>query len=89
MEAMASGKPVVSTNIGGTPDIIVDGSTGMLVPPSDVGALRNALKELLTNRDIVTRMGQTSLKRVAQFKSGSVVPQIEQVYHAVTQAYPG
>jgi glycosyltransferase involved in cell wall biosynthesis len=88
MEAMASGKPVVSTNIGGTPDIIIDGSTGILVPPGDVGALRNALQELLTHRDMITRMGQTSLKRVAQFKSGSVVPRIEQVYHTVTQACP-
>jgi glycosyltransferase involved in cell wall biosynthesis len=88
MEAMASGKPVVSTNIGGTPDIIIDGSSGILVPPGDVGALRNALQELLTHRDMITRMGQTSLKRVAQFKSGSVVPRIEQVYHTVTQACP-
>jgi glycosyltransferase involved in cell wall biosynthesis len=88
MEAMASGKPVVSTSIGGIPDIIIDGSTGILVPPGDVGALRNALQELLTNRDIITRMGQTSLKRVAQFKSGSVVPQIEQVYRTVTQPCP-
>ena len=88
MEAMASGKPVVSTNTGGTPDIIADGSTGILVPPDDVGALRNALQELLTNRDIITRMGQNGREHVARFKSGSVVPRIEQVYHTATQAYP-
>jgi glycosyltransferase involved in cell wall biosynthesis len=88
MEAMASGKPVVSTNIGGTPDIIVDGSTGILVPPDDVDALRTALQELLTNRDIITRMGQASREHAAHFKSGSVVPRIEQVYHTVTQACP-
>jgi glycosyltransferase involved in cell wall biosynthesis len=86
MEAMASGKPVVSTNIGGTPDIMVDGSTGILIPPGDFGALRNALQELLANRDIITRMGQTSLQHVAHFKAGSVVPRIEQVYDTVTQA---
>jgi glycosyltransferase involved in cell wall biosynthesis len=86
MEAMASGKPIVSTNIGGTPDIMLDGATGILVPPGDVGALRNALHELLTNRDIIARMGKTGLQHVAHFKSGSVVPQIEQVYRTVTQA---
>jgi glycosyltransferase involved in cell wall biosynthesis len=88
MEAMASGKPVVSTNIGGTPDILVDGSTGILVPPDDVDALRNALQELLTNRDMITRMGQTSREHVGHFKSGSVVPRIEQVYHTVAQVCP-
>ena len=88
MEAMASGKPVVSTKIGGTPDIVIDGSTGILVPPGDVGALRNALQGLLTNRDIITRMGQSSLKQVAYFKAASVVPRIEQVYHTITQTCP-
>ena len=86
MEAMASGKPVVSTNIGGSPDIIINGSTGILVPPDNVSALRNALPELLTHRDIITRMGQTSLERVAHFTARSVVPRIEQVYHTVIQA---
>jgi glycosyltransferase involved in cell wall biosynthesis len=79
MEAMASGKPVVSTNIGGTPDI-VNGKTGILVPPNDVEALRNALRTLLIDRDMITRMGQSSLERVADFTSGSVVPRIEHVY---------
>jgi glycosyltransferase involved in cell wall biosynthesis len=80
MEAMASGKPVVGTSIGGIPDIIVDGETGFLVRPDDVGTLRAALQTLLSNRDMVTRMGQTSLKHIAKFKAGSVVPQIERVY---------
>jgi glycosyltransferase involved in cell wall biosynthesis len=80
MEAMASGKPVVSTNIGGAPDIVIDGSTGILVPPHDAGRLRDALQTLLANRDVITRMGQTSLERVVHFKSGSVVSRIERVY---------
>src|SRR5258706_14582976 len=80
MEAMASGKPVVGTSIGGIPDIIVDGETGFLVRPDDVGTLRAALQTLLSNRDMITRMGQTSLKHIAKFKAGSVVPQIERVY---------
>jgi glycosyltransferase involved in cell wall biosynthesis len=88
MEAMASGKPVVSTKIGGTPDIVIDGSTGILVPPGDVGALRNALQGLLTNRDLITRMGQASLKQVGCFKAAAVVPRIEQVYHTITQTCP-
>jgi len=82
MEAMASGKPVIGANIGGIPDIIVEGSTGFLVPPDDVGALRDALGKLLADRDMLTRMGQASLEHIAHFKAGSVVPQIERVYQA-------
>ena len=82
MEAMASGKPIVGTSIGGIPDIIVEGSTGFLVPPDDVGALRDALGELLADPDMLTRMGQASLEHIAHFKAGSVVPQIERVYQA-------
>jgi len=83
MEAMACGKPVVSTNIGGAPDIVIDGSTGLLIPPNDASALRNALEKLLTERESIARMGQTSLERIAEFKAGSVVPRIEHVYHTV------
>jgi glycosyltransferase involved in cell wall biosynthesis len=83
MEAMACGKPMVSTNIGGALDIVIDGSTGLLIPPNDAGALRNALQKLLAEREIISRMGQTSLQRIALFKAGSVVPRIEQVYHTV------
>ena len=79
MEAMASGKPVVATDLGGASDII-DVSSGILVPPGNVRALRDALQKLLTNRGMITRMGQASLERVDRFKAGSVVPRIEQVY---------
>jgi glycosyltransferase involved in cell wall biosynthesis len=81
MEAMACGKPVVATDLGGTPDIINE-SSGILVPPGNVGALRDALQKLMTNRDMITRMGRASLERVGGFKAGSVVPQIERVYQA-------
>jgi glycosyltransferase involved in cell wall biosynthesis len=84
MEAMSCGKPVVATNMGGIPDIMVDGSTGILVPPGNVGALQNALQQLCTSPNLISHMGQASLERVAQFKAGCVVPQIERVYHTVT-----
>ena len=67
----------------GARDIVIDGATGLLIPPNDAGALRNALQKLLTRREIITRMGQTSLDRIAQFKAGAVVPRIEHVYHTV------
>jgi glycosyltransferase involved in cell wall biosynthesis len=47
VESMASGTPVVCSAIGGVPEVVADGQTGLLVPPGDVGALRDALAVLL------------------------------------------
>ena len=49
-EAMAYGRPVVATAVGGLADAIEDGKTGLLVPPRDVDALRRALERLLAER---------------------------------------
>src|SRR5205823_11733048 len=49
IEAMAAGKAVVGTDVGGVPDVIDDGRTGILVPPSDVDALARALVLLVSD----------------------------------------
>src|SRR6185503_18503840 len=46
LEAMAAGKPVIASRSGGTPEVVVDGETGLLVPPEDVDALGAALRRL-------------------------------------------
>jgi glycosyltransferase involved in cell wall biosynthesis len=85
MEAMASGKPVIATDIGGMPDMIDPGETGILVSPGNVGALRNALQLLLTNREMISRMGTASLARIEHLKGTPIAARIEQVYQAVLQ----
>jgi glycosyltransferase involved in cell wall biosynthesis len=80
IEAMASARPVVGSRIGGIPDIVEDGVTGLLVPPGDAEALRAALARLLADPALRERMGQAGLRRVERFKVAAVVPQIEQVY---------
>ena len=57
IEAMASGKPVVSTNVGGTGEIVEDGVTGILVPPADPVALAQAIQALCGDADRRTTMG--------------------------------
>jgi glycosyltransferase involved in cell wall biosynthesis len=83
MEAMATGKPVVATDIGGMPDMIDPGRTGLLVPPGDAPALAGAMRQLLDNRDLIARMGAASLERVEQLKATAVVGRIERVYQDV------
>lgn len=66
LEAMASGTPVVASRVGGLAEIIQDGSTGYLVPPGDVDALRDRLDELLRNPALARRMGARARELVLE-----------------------
>jgi glycosyltransferase involved in cell wall biosynthesis len=83
MEAMASGKAVVAADIGGMPDLVDPGETGLLVPPGDAHALSRAMQRLLDDRALLSRLGTTSLSRVGRLTAGAVVTRIEQVYKDV------
>jgi glycosyltransferase involved in cell wall biosynthesis len=83
MEAMASGKAVVATDIGGMPDLVDHGETGLLVPPGDSQALAHAIQALLKDRALLARLEATSLVRVKRLMAGAVVTRIEQVYRDV------
>lgn len=56
--AFAFGKPVTATRVGGIPDMVRDGETGLLVPPNDPEALRSALKRLMDDPDLRSRLGK-------------------------------
>jgi glycosyltransferase involved in cell wall biosynthesis len=83
MEAMASGKAVVASDIGGMPDLVDHGETGLLVPPGDAQALRQALRMLIENHALLHRLAATSLVRVERLKAGTVVSRIERLYYDV------
>ena len=61
-EAMNCGRPVVATAVDGTPEIVRDGETGLLVPPSDAPALADALGRVLDDPDLARRMGEEALR---------------------------
>lgn len=63
-EAMAYGRPVVAGAVGGLLDLVADGETGLLVPPRDVAALREALERLIGDRELRRRMGEAARERV-------------------------
>jgi glycosyltransferase involved in cell wall biosynthesis len=62
-QAMAYGRPVVATAVGGLPDAVVDGETGLLVPARDVAALRAALERLLGDPELRARLGRAARQR--------------------------
>ena len=64
LEAMAQARPVVATAVGGTPELVVDGETGLLVPPEDAEALVDALGRVLGDPDRARRMGEAGRARV-------------------------
>jgi glycosyltransferase involved in cell wall biosynthesis len=63
-EAMSHGRAVVASDVGGLRDLVIDGETGLLVPPRDIPALRSALERLLADRELRRRLGANARERV-------------------------
>ena len=61
---MACGTPVVATTAGAFPEVIVDGETGLLVPPGDADALANAIESLLNDANRRATMGAAGARRI-------------------------
>jgi glycosyltransferase involved in cell wall biosynthesis len=66
LEAMAHGRPVVASAVGGIPELVEDGVTGFLVEPGDVAGLRAAIEKLLTDPALRRRLGRAARARVAE-----------------------
>jgi glycosyltransferase involved in cell wall biosynthesis len=66
LEAMAAGLPVVASNVGGVAELVVQGETGMLVPPGDPGALAETIEGLLGDQPLARRLGEAARMRVAE-----------------------
>lgn len=80
LEAMAMGKPIIASRVGGLRDVIVHGETGLLVPPGNPIVLRQAITRLLAEPGFCRQLGQAALRRSSQFRATAVLPCIERVY---------
>lgn len=81
IEAMAAGKPVIASRIGGVTDIVDDAKTGFLVKPGDMEELRAALEKLLADPGLRKEMGAQGRKKVEErFKADAIIKKILGVY---------
>jgi glycosyltransferase involved in cell wall biosynthesis len=85
LEAMAHGRAVVATPVGGTPEVVEDGETGVLVPPRDPRTLADAVGRLLADPDLRRRMGEAGRARVAtRFSREAMTRRVLEIYDEVS-----
>lgn len=83
-EAMAVGLPVISTFVGGIPEMVEDGINGYLVPPSDTAALENKLRYLLEHREIWPKITLEGRKKAeARFDARKQMSELESTYKRI------
>jgi glycosyltransferase involved in cell wall biosynthesis len=88
IEAMAMGKPLVATNLGGVPEIVKNGYTGLLVPPKEPAAIAEASIKILKNRQLALKLGNNGLEHARlNFDVISHVEQIEKLYYNVLNGH--
>ncbi len=87
IEAMRSGLPVIATRVGGVPELVIDGETGLLVGPDDVGAMADAMRRLASDSALRSRLGAAGRQRfVEHFTVERMRQRIAGVYDALIAA---
>ena len=85
VEAMAVGRPVVGSNVGGIPELVTDAVTGRVVQPSDVGGLADALAEILSDAQLAERMSVAARQASEAFAADGFVDALERTYRELAR----
>jgi glycosyltransferase involved in cell wall biosynthesis len=85
LEAMAAGRPVIGSAVGGLTELVVDGVTGIHVPPGDVPALQNALERIIADAPLRARLGSAGRERAHGYSLNAVAGAWEQVFREVIE----
>jgi glycosyltransferase involved in cell wall biosynthesis len=81
IEALAAARPVVSTAVGGVPEVVIHGQTGLTVPARDAPRLAEAIVELLQNPDLAARLGQAGRRHVyPRYDSSRLIDDVRDLY---------
>jgi glycosyltransferase involved in cell wall biosynthesis len=89
LEAMAAGRPGVAFRVGGLQSIVIDGETGILVPPGDGEKLVQGLSRLLTDADLRSRLSEGCRRHARVFSLEGHVRRLEEIYESVVRASSG
>lgn len=84
IEAMACGVPIVASRVGGLPELVVHGTTGVLVQPGSVAALRAAMDNIVRGDVDLARLAKAARHRAPEFMASRVIGRMEQLYAQVT-----
>jgi glycosyltransferase involved in cell wall biosynthesis len=84
VEAMAAGKPVVASRVGGIPDLVRHGETGYLVPPADEKALADGIKKLLDDPAKAKQMGLRGQEHCRKFSLEAMIEKLDNLYSNLT-----
>ena len=84
LEAMSAGLPIVATNVGGNPEIVIDNKSGMIVPPQNINSMANAIIRIMSDKDTAKQMGLAGKIRAQErFSIEAMVSQYEQLYRDI------
>ncbi|MBI4577680.1 MAG: glycosyltransferase [Planctomycetes bacterium] len=83
LEAMAAGRPVVASRVGGIPEVVEEGRTGLLVPPGDPEAMALALGRVLDDPGLARRMGEAGARRARAYDRGRKARRLVALYEEV------
>ena len=83
LEALSCSVPVIGTNTGGLPEVVIDGQCGYLCDPNDIKSLANRAIEILCSEELSKKMGREARKRAKLFDSSIIVPQYINYYNEV------
>lgn len=80
VEAMACGVPVIATNVPGVNEVIVDGVSGILVPPKDENALAASISAVLSNEHLSNKLRMNGLERAKKFSIDTMADEVTNIY---------
>ncbi|MFC5271568.1 glycosyltransferase family 4 protein [Adhaeribacter terreus] len=83
LEAMSFGMPVIASNVGGIPEIVLDNENGYLIVPGEINELAKKMAAFLDNPTLIKSMGYNSLNRIKEYYPESVFLQLEGIYKSL------